>query len=150
MRERAVSIPDHREPANDTPPVVYVVDDDPVIRRALEFLLSAVGYRVVLCADGQDFLDRFVPGPVACLILDVRMPGMSGLEVQALLKRRAVVLPVILISGNVGADRDDAFAASGAMAIVDKPFDNHVLLEHVRSAIATRHGANAPSEGSDG
>jgi len=150
MRERAVSIQHHYEPANDIPPVVYVVDDDPVIRRALEFLLTAVGYRVVLCADGHEFLDRFVPGLPGCLVLDVRMPGMSGLELQTLLQRRAVQLPTIMISGNVGTSHGEDAVSAGAVAMIAKPFDNHVLLEHVHAAIAGQQGAVPTSEDNEG
>jgi len=138
MRERAGSSQSSQRQNESANLVVYVVDDDPVIRRALEFLLTTMGYDVVLCASGDDFLERYVPDLPGCVLLDVRMPGMSGFELQALLQRQATELPVIMMSGNVEPEDGHWAATAGVVAIIAKPFDNELLLGHVRAALAER------------
>ena len=137
MRERAAVSSGNSESRDEsTGSAVYVVDDDPVIRRALEFLLSTMGYQVILCTSGDDFLERYVPGRPGCLLLYVRMPGMSGFELQSLLQQRRANLPVIMMSGNIELESEQSIASCGAMAMIAKPFDNQKLLRHVRAALA--------------
>src|ERR1700692_5023692 len=88
--------------ANDkgAAPAVYVVDDDDGMRRALDTLLSTVGYKTAVFSRPTDFLASFKPDSPGCLVLDIRMPDMSGLEVQQQLNRRGSMLPVIFITGH--------------------------------------------------
>ena len=79
---------------------VYVVDDDDGMRRALSLLLNTVGYKTAAFASPKEFLDKFKPDAAGCLVLDIRMPGMSGLELQQHLNRMGSMLPVIFITGH--------------------------------------------------
>ena len=81
-------------------PTIYVVDDDDGMRRALDTLLSTVGYKTAVFSRPSEFLAQFKPEAHSCLVLDIRMPEMSGLEVQQQLNRRGSMLPVIFITGH--------------------------------------------------
>ncbi len=78
-------------------PTVFIVDDDEAVRRFLGALIESIGLRVEIYASAQEFLDTPMPGPPGCILLDIRMPGMSGLEVQKELNRRHSRLPVIIL-----------------------------------------------------
>ena len=81
-------------------PVVYVVDDDLSIREALDSLVRAIGFRVQTFASAQHFLKAKLPDVPGCLVLDIRMPGLSGLDLQRELAERAILIPVIFITGS--------------------------------------------------
>ncbi len=122
-------------------PTVFVVDDDAAMRASLRWLLESVGLRVETFASGRDFLERYENGQAGCLVLDLRMPDLSGLELQSELNRRAISLPVIIISG-YGEVRTavDALKA-GAVDFLEKPFSEQVLLDRVWQAIKSDHAA---------
>ncbi len=122
-------------------PTVFVVDDDAAMRASLRWLLESVGLRVETFASGRDFLERYESGQAGCLVLDLRMPDLSGLELQSELNRRAISLPVIIISG-YGEVRTavDALKA-GAVDFLEKPFSEQVLLDRVWQAIKSDHAA---------
>lgn len=122
----------------DTRPVVLVVDDEPGMRSALARLLHADGLRVELYESGPEMLAQAALDRPGCLLLDVRMPDMDGLAVQAELNRRGVVLPTIFLTG--AADVPVAVAAmrAGAADFIEKPFENELLLARVHQVIA-RH-----------
>jgi FixJ family two-component response regulator len=115
--------------------VVYIVDDDPSVRRALERLAHAAGFDAKAFASGGDFLAAVRPGRRACVLLDLRLPDMHGLQVQRRLLRTNPQIGVIVITG-YGDDltRHQALNA-GALACLSKPFDDKVLLELMHEAL---------------
>ena len=113
---------------------VYVVDDDPAVRDSLSLLLSLKGYNTSCFASAEDFLASIRPDAAGCVMADVRMPGMSGLEMQHELLRRGVEMPVVIITahGTVGAARE-AFKAQ-AVDFLEKPFDEDGPVQAVEAA----------------
>jgi len=119
-------------------PVICVVDDDPSVVEGVVSLMESVGYAAAGFRSAEDFLTSSQQGRTACLILDVRMPGIGGLELQRRLSAAADSTPVIFIS----AHGEDGVAAEalrqGAVAFLRKPFSQESLLEAVQSALAQR------------
>lgn len=116
-------------------PTVFVVDDDPAIRDSLDWLLTSVGMRVVTYGSAVEFLDRFEPIGSSCLLADVRMPGMSGLDLQEELVARAIALPVIVITGHSDVQMAVRAMKAGAFDFIEKPFNDQALLELVQKAV---------------
>ncbi len=114
---------------------VYVVDDDPAVLRSLDLLIRSVGLAVETYAGGQAFLDRLDASRGGCVVLDVRMPGMSGLELQRRLKEDGVELPVIIITGHGDVPIAVRTMKEGAVEFLEKPFSKQLLLEHIRAAL---------------
>jgi FixJ family two-component response regulator len=117
-------------------PVIYVVDDDDALRDSLRWLLESAGYRVADFSSTEPFLDAFEPGAAACLLLDVRMPGMSGIELQEQLLRRDQRIPIIFITGHGDVPMAVGAIKRGAFDFIEKPFRDDELLARIRSAIA--------------
>lgn len=116
-------------------PVVYVVDDDDGMRRALGVLMTTVGYQPAVFARPGEFLSKYDPAQPACLVLDVRMPEMSGLEVQQQLNRSGSMLPVILISGHGDIPMAVQAMKDGAFDFLQKPFRDQDLLDRINGAL---------------
>ena len=120
-----------------TPPktLVYLVDDDFSVRDSLSLLIESTGQAVRCFESADEFLNNFDPDQAGCLILDVRMPNMTGLELQEELVRRDYAIPIIFISGHADVpDSSKAFRA-GAVDYMEKPFDSEVLLKRMQEAI---------------
>jgi FixJ family two-component response regulator len=115
---------------------VMVVDDDPGIRNAMRILLRSVGLESKLFASAQEFLDAYQPSQIGCLVLDIRMPGMSGLELQEQLNKRGAVIPVIFMSGHGDIPMAVEAMQHGAFDFLQKPFRNQDLLDRIHRAIA--------------
>lgn len=115
---------------------VYIVDDDAAVRDSLSLLLSLRGYRTATFASAEDFLEALRPEWKGCLVADIRMPGMSGLDLQRELKRRGVTLPVVIVTahGDVATARE-AFK-SDAVDFLEKPFDEEAPVAAVEAAFA--------------
>jgi FixJ family two-component response regulator len=107
--------------------VVYVVEDDEAVRDSLKWLLEASSYSVELFDSGEMFLAKFDPKAIAVLVLDVRMPGMSGLEVQEHLIARKCDIPIIFISGHGDVSMAVSTLKKGAVDFIEKPFDQAAL-----------------------
>jgi len=122
-------------PAHSTP-TVFVIDDDAGTRRAITWLLEANGQCVEAFASGEDFLRAYHADRSGCLILDLRLPGMSGLALQEELDRRAIRLPVIMLSGYPAVAQAVEALQRGALDFLEKPVDEAVLLKHVERALA--------------
>lgn len=128
-----------------TPGVVYVVDDDEAVRDSLRFVLEASAYRVLAFDSAERFLRDFDPKAIACLVLDVRMPGMSGLELQEQLRARGLDLPIVFITGHGDVPMAVAAMKRGAADFIEKPFDQAALkavvdrlLDQARTGAAER------------
>jgi two-component system response regulator FixJ len=114
---------------------VYIVDDDDAVRRGLSALLGAKGYAARAFDSAQAFLDALPPQPSGCVVVDIRMPRMSGLELQRELGRRGVALPVIVITGHGDVPVAVAALKAGAVDFLEKPFDSDALLAAVDEAL---------------
>jgi FixJ family two-component response regulator len=119
----------------EAPATVIVVDDDLAVREALESLLRSVGLRVVLYGSVQDFLAAKPPQGPSCLVLDVRLPGQSGLDLQDELSRSAIGLPIIFITGHGDIPMSVRAMKAGAVEFLSKPFRDQDLLDAIQVGI---------------
>ena len=123
------------KPDESTAPTVYVVDDDDAMRRALDALLSTVGYKTAVFSRPSEFLENFKVDSPGCLVLDIRMPDMSGLELQQHLIRIGSMLPVIFITGHGDVPMAVQAMKEGAFEFVQKPFRDQDLLDRINHAL---------------
>ena len=114
---------------------VFVVDDDKAVRESLRWLLESVGLRVQTFATADEFLGRHDAAAAGCLVVDLRLPGMSGLDLQDALQRKGIRVPVIMISGHGDVPVAVRAMKGGAMDFIEKPFSDQVLLDRVRDAV---------------
>lgn len=117
-------------------PTVYIVDDEAAIRDSLRWLFSSVDIAAETYDSADAFLTHWSPACPGCLVLDLRMPGMSGLELQQYLKSHGCELPIIFISGHGDIATAVRAMQSGALQFLTKPFSDETLLEHVKQALA--------------
>lgn len=116
-------------------PTVFVVDDDQEVRDALQLLMESVGLEVETYPSAADFLQHFDPARSGCIILDVRMPGMSGLDLQTRLAERRLHPPIIIITGHGDVPMAVRAVQAGAVDFIEKPFNDQALLDAVHRAI---------------
>ncbi|HEY8052235.1 MAG TPA: response regulator [Steroidobacteraceae bacterium] len=116
-------------------PIVYVVDDDDGVRNSLRLLAKSVGLNATAFAGAQQFLAGYDPQQPGCLVLDVRMPGMSGLELQQLLNLRGAVIPVIFITGHGDVPMAVESMQQGAFDFLQKPFRDQELIDRIQRAL---------------
>ncbi|MGE8304565.1 MULTISPECIES: response regulator transcription factor [Pseudomonas] len=114
---------------------VYVVDDDQGMRDSTVWLLQSVGLEALSFAGGQAFLDACIDDGPACVLLDVRMPGLGGLAVQQLMKDRGLDLPVIFVSGHADVPIVVRAFKAGACDFIEKPYSDQLLLDSVQAAL---------------
>jgi len=122
---------------NASTATVYLVDDDEAVRSALRLLLKSAGYVTASFDSAQEYLSCYSTEQPGCLVLDVRMPGMSGLELQQELNRRGAIIPVIFISGHGDIPMAVEAIHAGAFDFLQKPFKDQELLDRVAKALAT-------------
>ena len=126
-------------------PTVHVVDDDEALRDSLRWLLESAGHRVATYASAESFLAIYDSKQAGCLLLDIRMPGMSGLELQDKLKRRGHAIPIVFITGHGDVPMAVNAVKKGALEFIEKPFNDQALLILIDNALAfdakTRRGA---------
>lgn len=115
---------------------VHVVDDDPAIRSSLKWLIESVNLTVRTYGSAQEFLDAYQPDEPGCLVLDVRMPGLSGLDLQEMLKERGIQIPVIILTGYGDVPMAVRAMKNGAVDFLEKPVSDQVLLDHIQQALA--------------
>ena len=120
---------------SDAEATVFVIDDDPSVRRAAERLIRSVGLRVATFASALDFLKHGRPDCPACLVLDVRLPGLSGLDLQRQLAERQIHIPIIFITGHADIPMSVQAMKSGAVEFLTKPFRDQALLDAIVQAI---------------
>ncbi len=116
-------------------PVVYVVDGESAVRTSLSLLLASVGLTVKAFASAQEFLDHFHPDQPGCLLLEVRMPGMGGLEIQERLVREGAIIPILFISCHTDWSTVVRAMKHGAIDFLEKPFNHQQLVDLVQKAI---------------
>ncbi len=117
-------------------PTVFIVDDDDAVRQFVCNLLASVNLRAEAFPSAQAFLDAYDPNRPGCLLLDIRMPGMSGLELQQELRSQGVDVPTIIITGHADVQVAVRAMQMGAIDFVEKPFNNELLLARVQKAVA--------------
>ena len=118
-----------------TDATVFVVDDDQAVRESLNRLMESVGQKVATYASAQEFLDSYDPSRPGCVVLDIRMPGMSGLDLQEKLARDGMRIPVIMISGHGDVEKAVRAMKAGAVDFLRKPYKAKVLLERIGQAL---------------
>ena len=119
----------------NTESTVFLVDDDQAVRDALVLLLETAQFNAESFDSAEAFLDACDPDRPGCLLLDVRMPGMSGIKLQEELAARGVVIPIIFLTGHADVSMSVQAFRSGAIDFMEKPFDENILLERIQEAI---------------
>jgi FixJ family two-component response regulator len=121
-------------------PIVFVVDDDDAVRNSLRLLLKSASLSTTAFASAQEFLAGWTADQPGCLVLDVRMPCMSGLELQEELNRRGAIIPVIFISGHADVPMAVEAIQHGAFDFLQKPFSDQDLIDRIQRALAADVG----------
>ncbi|MDC0663739.1 response regulator transcription factor [Marinobacter sp. SS21] len=130
--------------------IVYVVDDDSGMLESTQWLLESVGLTVRGYADGRQFLDAVDPDAAGCVVLDVRMPGLGGLNVQEEMQRQGLNLPIIFVSGHADVPIAVRAFKSGAFDFIEKPFNEQLLLDSVQQAMQDRRLSPQTTAGAPG
>ena len=129
----------HRATREEAPvrdaPVIAIVDDDESFRQALERFLVTFAFRVRTFASGEEFLQSSELGSVACLLLDLAMPGMSGLELTQQLRARGLQIPTVFVTAHADDEVEQHLLAAGAIAVLPKPVDQQMLLRLVQGVV---------------
>ena len=123
--------------------LVFVIDDDPSMRAAIERLAGAVGLSVATYSSGEEFLASPLPDVSGCVVTDVRMPGLSGLELQKEMSAREIIFPIIFITGHGDIAMSVQAMKAGATEFLTKPFRDQDLLDAIREAIARNDAARS-------
>jgi FixJ family two-component response regulator len=121
--------------SNNARPTIFVVDDDTAVRDALKLLLRSVGQAVETFGSAQEFLDAYGEDRPGCLVLDIRMPGMSGLELQQKLNEKHSILPIIFITGHGDVPMAVEAMQAGAVDFIQKPFRDQDLIDRINQAL---------------
>jgi FixJ family two-component response regulator len=129
----------HGQPSTGEPPFVAIVDDDASVRKSTRRLIQSFGYRAEAFASGEEFLTSPLAARAACLVLDVRMPDMDGLEVQRRIAGRDLHIPVIFISGRASDEEERRARSAGAIDFLRKPIATATLLQVLRK-VSSRGG----------
>jgi two-component system response regulator FixJ len=119
----------------EKPATVFVVDDDEAVRTSLRLLLKSVGLPVETYAAAQEFLDQFDPDRAGCLVLDIRMPGVSGLELQQHLNDQHSIMPIVFITGHGDVPMAVEAMQAGAVDFIQKPFRDQDLIDRINRAL---------------
>jgi FixJ family two-component response regulator len=127
---------------------VYIVDDDAGMLESTQWLLESVGLAVEAYSDGRKFLDSVTAQSNGCVVLDVRMPGLGGLNVQEELQKRGLALPIIFVSGHADVPIVVRAFKSGAFDFIEKPFNEQLLLDSVQQALQERQKTSQQQQGS--
>src|SRR6185369_15164253 len=114
---------------------VFIVDDDDAFRDSLCWLLESAGHRIVAYAAAENFLTAYEPDQAGCLVLDIRMPGMNGLELQDELKRRELTLPIVFVTGHGDVPMAVSAVKKGAAEFIEKPFNDRAFLGLIEKAL---------------
>lgn len=134
----------------ESPLTVHIVDDDAAMRDSLSLLLSLRGYRTASFASAEDFLAAVQPSWIGCVLADIRMPGMSGLEMQGVLAARGVRMPVIVLTAHGDVHSARAAFKANAVDFLEKPFDDEALVEAIESAFTRERARLSDAEVREG
>ncbi len=118
-----------------TEPTIFIVDDDSAMRDSLSWLIETIGHPVKTFASAQEFLDSYDQSMPGCLILDVRLPGMSGLQLQSKMQDEKIIIPIIIISGHGDVPMAVKAMQQGAQIFLEKPFRDQELLDSIQLAL---------------
>src|SRR5215467_13041058 len=129
-----------------TTPIVFVVDDDTSVRAAIKRLLESVGLRCETFATAAEFLDRADEPGEACLVLDIRLPGASGLDLQRVLGARGLDMPIVFVTAFADVPLTVRAMKAGAVEVLTKPFDGQALIDAVYAALAKSRAARHTHE----
>ncbi|HVW71495.1 MAG TPA: response regulator transcription factor [Steroidobacteraceae bacterium] len=127
----------------DPAPIVFVVDDDEAVRGSLRLLLKSVGLVPATFGSAREFLSKYDPAQPGCVVLDVRMPEMSGLELQELLNRQGAVIPVIFVTGHGDVPMAVEAMQAGAFDFLQKPFRDQDLIDRIQRALEKDRASRA-------
>jgi two-component system response regulator FixJ len=128
-------------------PTVFIVDDDQGVREYLQWLVESVGLRAESFPTAREFLDAYDPTTPGCLVLDVRLPGLSGFDLQAELSKRNIALPIIMMTGYAEVPMAVRALKAGAHDFIQKPLDGQLLLDRIQQAIEADQGARQAHAG---
>lgn len=129
--------------------IVNIVDDDEAVRDSIRLLLGSIGLNVRCYADAQSFLDAYNPDDLACIVLDIRMPGMSGLHLQEVLKARGCTQPIIFITGHGDIPMAVQAMRNGAVDFIQKPFRDQDLIDCIHEALDSARAVRAAKSNLD-
>jgi two-component system response regulator FixJ len=124
-----------RSSPNNSRATIFIVDDDTAVRDSLKMLLRSVGQAVETFGSGQEFIDAYSEDRPGCLVLDIRMPGMSGLELQQKLNERHSIMPIIFITGHGDVPMAVEAMQAGAVDFIQKPFRDQDLIDRINQAL---------------
>jgi FixJ family two-component response regulator len=130
-----MSLPADNEPTMDEHDTVFLIDDDPGVRDSLTLLLSLKGIRTQPFANAESFIDTYRPEWRGCVLTDLRMPGMTGLELQMALRERHIDVPVVVLTAHGDVATARAALKNGAFDFLEKPIDDAMLLDVLRNAL---------------
>jgi RNA polymerase sigma factor (sigma-70 family) len=116
-------------------PTVFIVDDDPAVRDSLALLIMAQGMRTVTFANAMEFLENYTEGEIGCMVLDIRMPQITGLALQEKLVERGITIPIVFITGHGDIEQCRRAFQSGAIDFLTKPIDQNRLIDSLRKGI---------------
>jgi RNA polymerase sigma factor (sigma-70 family) len=116
-------------------PTIHIVDDDQAVRESIQWLIESVGLNIETYGSANEFLDNYAEDSLGCLILDVRMPGISGLDLQHILADRGIDLPIVFVTGHGDVPMAVRALKNGAVDFIEKPFNDQVLLDTIQSAV---------------
>jgi len=116
-------------------PTTYIIDDDRMARESLKWLIESAGLPVQVFDHGLDFLEQINVSMAGCVLLDVRMPGINGMELLTKLKQHDIILPVIIVTGHADVAMAVRAMKAGAFDFIEKPYNDALMLERVQSAI---------------
>jgi RNA polymerase sigma factor (sigma-70 family) len=133
----------------ESPATVFVIDDDEAVRDSLRLLLKSVGLPVRTCASAQEFLPDYDTRQPGCLVLDIRMPGMSGLELQQQLNVRGATIPVVFVTGHGDIPMAVEAMQHGAFDFLQKPFRDQDLIDRVQRALERDAAIRAQLQAAD-
>lgn len=117
-------------------PIIHIIDDDAAVRRSLVMLLKSVDLKTRAYASAYEFLESFDANSPGCIVLDIRMPDMSGLDLQQELRRRQIEIPIIIITGHGDVPLTVRAMSEGAMTVLEKPYHEQTLLDNISKAIS--------------
>ena len=121
-------------------PTIHVVDDDQAVRESIEWLIDSVGLNIRTYGSANEFLDNYTEDSLGCLILDVRMPGISGLDLQHILAERGIDMPIVFVTGHGDVPMAVRALKNGAVDFIEKPFNDQVLLDTIQAAVQKHRG----------